>query len=186
MKPRRGDSGARGRLRAAVPVLVALALLLPIGPAVLLARGREEPRTPAATTLAEIAEGAGCRLTEFRDDMDTNPPVRGRFVERIRTADGSYAGRRPPSLEATIHALYHGRVLLQYRPGTARRELRALDRLTRQDADRVLLFENQTGMSAPVAATAYQSVMTCLRVDRRSLRALDSFRARRRAFDQTF
>ena len=45
--------------------------------------------------------------------MKTNPPVTGTFVERARVADGSYAGRRPPRLEDTLHALFHGRVLFQ-------------------------------------------------------------------------
>jgi hypothetical protein len=186
MTGRHANPGVRGRLRAAAPVLVVLALLLPIGPVGLLLGGREESRRAHASTLAEVAEDAGCRLTEFRDDMDTNPPVRGRFVEQIRTRDGSYAGRRPPSLSATIHALYHGRVLFQYRPGIVHRDLRTLDRLTHEHTDGVLLFENQTGMSAPVAATAYQSVMTCSRVDRDTVRALRAFRDRRRAFDQSF
>jgi hypothetical protein len=50
----------------------------------------------------------------------------------------------------------------------------------------VLLFENQTGMKAAVAATAYLSVMTRPRVDVRVLSALDAFRERRRAFGQSF
>jgi hypothetical protein len=113
MKPRGADPEARSRPRAPLPVLVALALLLPVGPVALLLTHHDEARaTPSR--LAEIARDAGCGLTEFHDDMDTNPPVRGRFVERMRARDGSYAGRRPPSLTATIHALYHGRVLFQY------------------------------------------------------------------------
>jgi hypothetical protein len=50
----------------------------------------------------------------------------------------------------------------------------------------VLLFENQTGMAAPVAATAYLSVMTCPRVDRGVLEAFAAFRERRRGFGQRF
>jgi hypothetical protein len=169
-----------------VAALVALALLLPIGPAALLLRGHDAPASPPANQLSEIAQDAGCRLTEFRDGMDTNPPVNGRFVERIRTADGSYAGERPPRLLATTHALFHGRVLLQYRPDLPEAELGALDRFVRSDTDRVLLFENQTRMSARVAATAYLSVMTCPGVDRRTLHALAAFRTRREGFGQGF
>jgi hypothetical protein len=170
-----------------VPILATLLVLLPIGPVGwLLGRADAEPRSRPATTLAQIATSAGCRLTEFRDGMDTNPPVTGRFTERVRTGDGSYAGKRPPSLEATTHALFHGRVLFQYRPGLPERERRAFDRLARADADKVLLFENQTGMPAAVAATAYLSVMTCPRVDQRTIPALDAFRERRRAFGQSF
>jgi hypothetical protein len=169
-----------------VPALVALALLLPIGPAgLLLDRGDAAP-PPPGNRLARVAERAGCRLTEFRDGMDTNPPVNGRVIERISTPDGSYARRRAPSLLATTHALYHGRILFQYRPRLPAAELQALDRYVRKDPADVLLFENQTGMHAPVAATAYLSVMTCPRVDRRTLHALAEFRARRHAFGQGF
>ena len=52
--------------------------------------------------------------------------------------------------------------------------------------DAVLLFENQTSMPGPVAATAYLSLMTCPRVDAGTLRALEAFRDRRRAFGQGF
>jgi hypothetical protein len=170
-----------------VPILVTLLVLLPIGPVGwLLGRADAEPHPRPARTLAQIATGAGCRLSEFRDGMVTNPPVTGRFSERARAGDGSYVGKRPPSLAASTHALFHGRVLFQYRPDLSQRELRAFERLTRDDTDGVLLFENQTGMPAAVAATAYLSVMTCPRVDARTIAALDAFRERRRAFGQRF
>jgi len=175
--------------RVPVPIVVTLLVLLPIGPVGwLLGRAGAQPQPQArpAQTLAQIAAGAGCRLSEFQDGMRTNPPVSGRFTERARTGDGSYAGKRPPSLAASMHALFHGRILFQYRPDLPARDLRALDRMTRADADKVLLFENRTAMPAAVAATAYLSVMTCPRVDRPALAALTAFRERRRAFGQSF
>jgi hypothetical protein len=187
MKPRERATLGTYRRRLPVPALVALAVLLALGPVVYAASDdRKPPQRVSGPTLAQIARGAGCRLTEFQDGMRTNPPVTGRFFERTVVADGSYAGRRPPSLQDTIHAMFHGRVLFQYRPGLASDDLQALDRLTRKDTDKVLLFENQTGMAAPVAATAYLSVMTCPRVDEKVLAALDAFRTRRRAFGQSF
>src|SRR4051794_30079250 len=173
--------------RVPVPIVLVLLVVLPIGPiGWLWGRADAKPRPRPAATLAQIAARAGCRLDEFHGGMRTNPPVTGRFRERARTPDGSYAGKRPPPLEASMHSLFHGRVLLQYRPGFAERDLAALDRLTRADPDRVLLFENRTGMNAAVAATAYLSVMTCPRVDPSSLAALDAFRQRRRGFGQSF
>jgi len=173
--------------RAPKPIVVVLAILLGVGPVgAYVGRGQAQPGPAPALTLAQIATRAGCTLTEFAKGIETNPPVTGRFVERIRTGDGSYAGERPPRLEATVHALFHGRVLFQYRPDLPERELRALDQLTRADADKVLLFENQTGMRAPVAATAYLTLMTCPHVDHRTVTALDAFRARRRGFGQSF
>src|SRR4051812_35073824 len=187
MQKRPVSSGASRFAPVPLPIALALLVLLPIGPVGLLwGRAEAQPRPRPASTLAQIAARAGCRLNEFEDGMDTNPPVTGRFRERARTADGSYVGERPPTLEATLHALFHGRVLFQYRPGLGDRDLRALDRLTQADPDRVLLFENQTGMQPAVAATAYLSVMSCPRVDRRKLAALNAFRERRRAFGQSF
>jgi hypothetical protein len=170
-----------------VPLVLVLLVLLPVGPVGWFwGRADAKPRPRPASTLAQIAARAGCRLDEFRDGMDTNPPVTGRFRERARAADGSYVGRPQPTPEATLHALFHGRVLFQYRPGLARRAQTALDRLTRADPDHVLLFENRTAMPAAVAATAYLSVMTCPRVDRPALAALAAFRERRQAFGQSF
>lgn len=166
--------------RLPVPVIVALAVVLPIGPVRLLTHHEATARSAGPDTLAGAAKRAGCRLTEFSGHMATNPPVKGEFVERVKAADGSYVGRRPPSVEATIHALYHGRVLLQYRPDIAPERLESLV------GDKVLLFENQTGMTAPVAAAAYLSLMTCPRIDRRTLHALTVFTERRRAFGQAF
>jgi hypothetical protein len=184
-RPVRKGSSALGRVP--VPIVLVLLVLLSLGPvAWLWGRADAKPRPRPASALAQIAARAGCRLNEFHEGMHTNPPVTGRFSERVWTADGSYVGKPQPRLEATIHALFHGRVLFQYRPGLAERELGALDRLTRADPDRVLLFENQTGMKAAVAATAYLSVMTCPHVDQPTLAALDAFRQRRRAFDQSF
>ena len=176
------------RSRVPVPALVLVVIMLALGPVAFVAGGRGDAAPPAPTgpPLAQAARDAGCRLTEFKDGTKTNPPVTGVNVERARFDDGSYAGRRPPSLDASIHALLHGRVLFQYRPGIAADDLRALNRLTRRDQDQVLLFENQTGMEPLVAATAYLTVMTCSRVDDKVLRALDVFRSRRRAFGQGF
>jgi hypothetical protein len=136
--------------------------------------------------IEDVASEAGCRVSEFDDEADHNPPVSGRFFERDRIADGSHAGEPPPLLAATIHALYHGRVLIQYRTDLPATQLKKLVRLVSSDADKVVLFANQTGMKAPVAATAYLSVMTCPRVDGRSLHALSVYRDRRRGFGQAF
>src|SRR4051812_2280877 len=173
--------------RVPVPIVLVLLVVLPVGPiGWRWGRADARPHPRPALTLAQIATRAGCRLDEFHGGMHTNPPVTGRFRERARTPDGSYLGKRPPTLEASMHSLFHGRVLLQYRPGLAERDLRALEGLTDADRDRVLLFENRTGMPAAVAATAYLSVITCPRVDQPALAALDAFRERRRAFGQSF
>jgi len=62
----------------------------------------------------------------------------------------------------------------------------ALDRLVRRTPSHTLLFANNTGMRAPITATAYLTLMTCQRVDPVTLRALRAFRARRVGFGQGF
>jgi hypothetical protein len=172
--------------RVPLPALIALVLVL-VGGAVDYARaGGERPARRHDRTLAAVARAAGCRLQELDHGRPTNPPVTGRRVERTIAADGSHIGRRPPSVNATIHALLHGRVLVQYRPGLPGAQVQALDRFVREDPRSVVGFQNQTGMSAPVAATAYLSLLTCPRVNYRTLAALRAFRDRRRDFGNAY
>jgi uncharacterized protein DUF3105 len=168
-------------------VLLALALLLCAGPVGLALShpNRVSAQTPTRT-LDELARDAGCRLTEYDSDPHSNPPVSGRVDERVYADDGSYVGRRPPTTLASVHALLHGRVVLQYRSDLPAAQVRALDRLVRRTPSRTLLFANTTGMRAPVAATAYLTLMTCPRVDQATLGALRAFRARRIGFGQGF
>jgi uncharacterized protein DUF3105 len=165
-------------------VLAVLALLLVAGP-VGLAISRESHAQPG-NALADVAREAGCQLHEYERGRTTNPPVTGRLVEREFVRDGSHIGERPPSVDATTHSLLHGRVLIQYRPGLPREQIHALDRFVKSDPDYVVGFANQTGMSAPVAATAYLSLLTCPRVTAGTLRAFRAFRDRRKAFGNAF
>lgn len=165
---------------------IVLALLLVAGPVGLALTG-DPSRTPRpGNTLGDVARKAGCRLQEFENARVTNPTVTGRLVERALVADGSHIGRSTPSIDATTHALLHGRVLIQYRPGLAEPEVRALDQLVQDDPDRVVGFVNQTGMTSSVAATAYLSLLTCPGVTAGTLHALRAFRDRRRGFGNAF
>jgi hypothetical protein len=175
---------ARGRVP--FPLLVVLVGLVAAGPIGLLLSADRPARAAGAPSLGEIARDAGCVLDEFDADPHSNPPVSGPVDERAYAEDGSYVGRRPPSAAASVHALLHGRVLVQYQPRLAADELRALDAQVRDDPDHVLLFANTTGMPQPVAATAYLTLMTCPRIDAKTLGALRVFRARRSAFRQVF
>ena len=159
-------------------------MLLAAGP-VGLALSRTSPAQPTVT-LADIARQAGCRLHEYERGRTTNPPVTGPLVERAFVNDGSHIGELSPSVAATTHSLLHGRVLIQYRPGLPPAQVRALDRFVKGDSDHVVGFANQTGMSAPVAATAYLNLLTCPRVTAETLQALQAFRDRRKAFGNAF
>ena len=170
-----------------MPVLVALVVLLALAPAVLAVSGpREAPRHDEAAPLAAIARHAGCTLTEFGHDPGSNPPVSGRIDERISASDGSYVGRRSPSTPASVHALLHGRVVVQFQPDLPPAEIARLDRLVRRTPARTLLFANRTGMRHRVTATAYLTLMACPGVNARTIAALRTFRDRRVGFGQAF
>lgn len=173
----------RGTKIAAVAFAAALAAPVP---AWLALRPVGEAARPTDGTLADIASAAGCRLTELVQARVTNPPVTGRVDERVTAQDGSYVGRPSPSTLASTHALLHGRVLLQYQPELPAAQVASLQRFVLRDPEKVLLFANRTGMPQPVAATAYLTLMTCPRVDARTLVALRAFVDRRRDFGQAF
>jgi hypothetical protein len=166
-------------------VLGAAALAAPV-PVGLALSGGQEHAPSRAETLADVAAGAGCRLTELDRARTTNPPVTGPVDERVTAGDGSYVGRPSPSVLASTHALLHGRVLVQFRPDLPAAQVEALDRVVRRAPEQVLLFANRTNMPEPVAATAYLTLMTCPRVDAGTLRALRAFRDRRKGFGQAF
>lgn len=170
-----------------VPILSVLIALLVAGPVVMAATDRAAP-SPAryAQSLTEVVRRADCRLSEFEGDPGSNPPVSGRVDERVTARDGSYVGRPAPSTLAATHALLHGRVVVQYRPSVSAIEIERLDRFVRRDPSGALLFENRTNMPQPVAAAAYLTLMTCPRVDARTIEALQTFRDRRSNFGQAF
>lgn len=173
--------------RVPLPVACLLVLLLGSAPAGLtLSRSRSGRAVSTGPSLGAIAREAGCRLSEFDRDPGSNPPVSGRVDERVATADGSYVGRRSPSTLAAVHALLHGRVVMQYRPALPSVQVARLDRFVRREPAGALLFANRTDMPQPVAAAAYLTLMTCRRVDARSIDALRAFRDRRGNFGQGF
>ena len=138
-----------------------------------------------AGTLRQLALAAGCRLVEVYQSRPTNPPTSGDFRERDRIPDGDYSrSDRPPPLRGTVHALKHGYVLLQYRPGLGEPALARLRRLYEADPAKTLVFENQTGMPYEVAVTAYLSAVVCPRFSEEVVPVLDAFRTRRRGFRQ--
>ena len=173
--------------RVPLPVSCLLVLLLGLGPVGLaLSQPRAGRAASTEPSLGEIARKAGCRLSEFDRDPGSNPPVSGRVDERLTAPDGSYVGRRSPSTLAAVHALLHGRVVMEYRSDLPIVQVAWLDRFVRREPAGALLFANRTGMSPPVAAAAYLTLMTCRRVDSRSIGAMRAFRARRGSFGQGF
>jgi hypothetical protein len=151
------------------------------------------PELPAAapTDLAAAAAAAGCTLVhapaegdEHDDraftakDYRTNPPTSGDHAFRA-AADGIYddpAALAP--LGELVHSLEHGRINLQYRPGTPASTKRTLEAVYAETGGHhLLLYENPTGMPYAVAATAWRRLLGCPRMDAATVDALRAFTA---------
>jgi hypothetical protein len=144
------------------------------------------------SSMAAAAKAAGCKIThpkyegnehstrEFRaSDYDTNPPTSGSHNPEWYE-DGVYAPGTTPELGKQVHPLEHGRIVVQYEPGTPERTVEQLEALLAEQSDgyHMLLFENTTRMDAAVAATAWTHSLTCPEMNPKVFDAIRTFRAR--------
>jgi hypothetical protein len=138
------------------------------------------------TDLKEAARTAGCTLRDFPSfgqehttsavTYKSNPPTSGPH-NPVPAQDGAYAPGNPPAVAQTVHALEHGRVELQWRPGASQRIIGQLQSLfNEQDGHHALLFENQTKMPYQVAASAWRHSIGCPKVTAATFDALRDFR----------
>jgi hypothetical protein len=148
---------------------------------------------PAQQTsdLQAAAKAAGCKLTnppiegrnhENKDftaaDYKTNPPTSGNhFPEWYQ--DGVYEPGGTPNLGMLVHTLEHGRIDVQYKPGTPKHTVAELEALLAEQSDgyHMLLFENTTNMPAQIAATAWGHSLTCPQFNNQVFDAIRTFRA---------
>ena len=140
--------------------------------------------------LAAAAEAAGCRLSNPPDegaqhddreftaaDYRSNPPASGaHFPEWY--PDGVYAPGTTPHLGMLVHTLEHGRIDLQYRPGTPAETVAQLEKLVAglEGGYHMLLFQNETEMPFAVAATAWDHLLGCPHMNDKVFDALRAFR----------
>jgi len=124
--------------------------------------------------LKAAAKTAGCKVSspeipgsehETKDftaaDYQTNPPTSGNHNPDWYE-DGIYAPGDTPRLGMTVHTLEHGRIDVQYKPGTPEADVLKLEALLGEsEGYHMLLFQNTTGMDAAVAATAWGQSVTC-------------------------
>jgi Protein of unknown function (DUF3105) len=152
------------------------------------------PPIPAQkiSDLSAAAKAAGCTLSTYPNfgqqhttatvKYKTNPPTSGPH-NPTPAHDGDYVGKGTPPVEMLVHPLEHGRVEIQYRAGTPLRRQRQLETLLAEPIvgqpagfDQ-LLFENNTGMPYPIAATAWQNLLACPTFNDQVFDALRAFRA---------
>jgi len=141
--------------------------------------------------LKKAAAAAGCALHSYPPDgvhvttsvtYKTNPPTTGNH-NPVPASDGVYSPANTPAKENLVHSLEHGRVEVQYRPGTPVPEIRELEALWSESDKGIpgykqLLFQNNTNMPANlnVAATAWGQIVACPTFNPQVFDALRDFR----------
>ena len=141
--------------------------------------------------LGDAAKAAGCKVDdpalegsqheekEFKaSDYDTNPPTSGNHKPDWYE-DGVYTAGGTPDLGMLVHTLEHGRINVQYKPGTSEADVAKLEALLAEQSDgyHMLLYENTTGMDAQVAATAWGHSVTCPEMNDQVFDVLRTFRS---------
>jgi hypothetical protein len=142
--------------------------------------------------LEEAAKAGGCTYKAYpiegsthvaeKVTYKTNPPTSGNH-NPTPAEDGIYAPGNSPEKEHFAHSLEHGRIELQYQPGAPQKTIDTLTAIFNEEVNgtpgyHTLLFENNTGMKSPIAATAWGQMLTCDTLDSASIDALRAFRER--------
>jgi hypothetical protein len=163
--------------------------------------GEGNPGTPVASVqlpqqetsnVDDAAKAAGCELQhppiegrshENKDfkpsDYKTNPPTSGNHFPQWYD-DGVYNPGDVPKLGMLVHTLEHGRIDVQYKPGTPDATVKGLEAFLAEQDDgyHMLLFQNTTGMKYAVAATAWGHLLGCTEMNDKVYDALRTFRER--------
>lgn len=150
----------------------------------------EDPPPVKTKTLVAAARAAGCTLEnppdqgveheqrEFTEaDYNSNPPTSGTHFPTWYE-DGVYAPGTTPELGRLVHALEHGRIEIQYKPGMPAATVGRLEKLVDQldSGYHMLLFENATKMPYEIAATAWGHLLGCPKMNDQVFDALRAFR----------
>lgn len=199
----------RKRLQLVGGALLGLAAIAAVVVAIVVASGGGEEETAAktptksedanvtlpkqqTTDLDAAAKAAGCTVLNAKyegaqhenkdfkaSDYKTNPPTSGNHTPDWYE-DGIYAAGDTPDLGKTVHPLEHGRIEIQYKPGTPQKTVDQLEALLAENDDgyHMLLFENTTGMKYAVAATAWGHLLGCPEMNDKVYDAIRTFRER--------
>jgi hypothetical protein len=121
----------------------------------------------AATAKCEVTNPPLEGSTHVNDKVTykTNPPTSGNHNPNP-ALDGFYEAGNEPEPENLVHALEHGRIEFQYKPGTPANRIAQLETLASEELNglrgyKALLFQNNTKMPYAVAATAWGHAITC-------------------------
>jgi len=147
------------------------------------------------TDLAAAAKAAGCTVQDFPKNIGdrghtsakvqyaTNPPTYGAHYPTA-ASDGEYKPGGVPPLGNIVHALEHGRIEIQYRPGLPKPQVDQLEAVFNEKAGAFtpgqyeLLFQNDTKMPYAVAATAWTHILGCKKFNPKVFDAIRAFRTK--------
>jgi hypothetical protein len=96
----------------------------------------------------------------------TNPPSYGPHYP-VPAHDGEYKPANTPATEYLVHALEHGRIEYEYRPGLAADDVKTLEALVQETegsfsaGQLMVMFQNPTNMPYDVAAVAWGHILGC-------------------------
>jgi len=139
--------------------------------------------------LATAAKAAGCVVKSFPLEgrehttatvtYHTNPPTSGNHNPNP-SEDGFYPNGAPPK-ERNVHALEHGRIEMQWKPGTPQNVIDTLqaifnEPLKGKSGYHQLLFENNTNMPFEVAAASWQHYLGCPKWNQDVIDAIRAYR----------
>ena len=139
--------------------------------------------------LATAAKAAGCVVKSFPLEgrehttatvtYHTNPPTSGNHNPNP-SEDGFYPNGAPPK-ERNVHALEHGRIEMQWKPGTPQNVIDTLqaifnEPLKGKSGYHQLLFENNTNMPSQFALAAWTKLLTCDKLTPQSIAVMRNFR----------
>jgi Protein of unknown function (DUF3105) len=140
--------------------------------------------------LREAARAANCTVTEHKlegaehttekVEYETNPPTSGDH-DPTPAEDGIYAAENPPDIEQSVHSLEHGRVHIQYKPGTPQEQIDQLETVADEEVKgtelyHTLVYQNQTGMEPAIVATAWRNTLACETFNDKIFDAIRAFR----------
>jgi hypothetical protein len=155
------------------------------------AKGAAAIPAPKISDIKEAAKAAGCTLKEdlpnegagheekdFKpSDYKQNPPTSGNHFPQW-AQDGTYNPGDTPDLGQLVHTLEHGRIDVQYTPGTDAKTRAQLETLVNESDGgyHMLLFQNETKMPYAVAASAWDHYLGCPTMNPQVFDAIRAFR----------
>ncbi len=143
------------------------------------------------TDLRKAAAAAKCQLlnpamegrthvTGTVNYKNSNPQASGNHNPQWADA-GIYSPGNTPPKEKWVHSLEHGRVEIQYAPGTPKRTIDQLETLGSESYKgtpgyQIMVFENNTKMPYQVAAVAWTHILGCKTMNNGVFDAIRAFR----------